>query len=402
MGPGKRFTSPSSLASLPKPAFGPRHLGHRPLRVHLRARLHPPALGWGGSCRGWPQAPAAGHAGGLGRRALPHTGEAAARAPTPRTGLATSARSLCLERAAARTHTPWAGPGQLGLLPRARPGSCPLPHASAAATALPGAGNVAPATHGRPGTPGAAPRRDGGRLSRAGRRRARRPAPAQRLLRARRCPVMAHRAGGRALSLLRGRLRLPGPAAAAGGCAARGQARLGSSGAAVQRAPQAAGAEEAGEGRGRRAAPRRVPLGAWLPCGTGAARLSLPGGGGGDDEVRRGPGLWSGRLPCLRPAVRLRERRQGITGVPGVRSSSGPGEPPPGSSRRQRGRPVLSRPRRQGAVQEAGMRCRCVGLGLLNAGVRWRQMKRRWLFPRDALEKAQGTFDAVSLGEAKN
>ncbi|KAM9232199.1 poly(A) RNA polymerase, mitochondrial [Leptosomus discolor] len=52
---------------------------------------------------------------------------------------------------------------------------------------------------------------------------------------------MAHRAGGRALSLLRGRLRLPGPAAAGG------QARLGSSGAAVQRAPQAAGAEEAGE-----------------------------------------------------------------------------------------------------------------------------------------------------------
>ncbi|XP_055659775.1 poly(A) RNA polymerase, mitochondrial [Falco peregrinus] len=49
---------------------------------------------------------------------------------------------------------------------------------------------------------------------------------------------MAHRAGGRALCLLRGRLRLPGPA------------RLGSSGAAVQRAPQAAGAEEAGEDAG--------------------------------------------------------------------------------------------------------------------------------------------------------
>ncbi|XP_068002131.1 poly(A) RNA polymerase, mitochondrial isoform X2 [Melanerpes formicivorus] len=61
---------------------------------------------------------------------------------------------------------------------------------------------------------------------------------------------MAHRAGGCALSLLRGRLRLSGPAAA-GGCAGRGQAReqarLGSSGAAVQRALQAAGAEEVGE-----------------------------------------------------------------------------------------------------------------------------------------------------------
>uniref|UniRef100_A0A8B9FE09 Mitochondrial poly(A) polymerase n=1 Tax=Amazona collaria TaxID=241587 RepID=A0A8B9FE09_9PSIT len=61
---------------------------------------------------------------------------------------------------------------------------------------------------------------------------------------------MAHRAGGRALSLLRGHLRLPGPAAT-GGCAEhgqpRGQVRPGSSGAAVQRAPQAAGPEEAGE-----------------------------------------------------------------------------------------------------------------------------------------------------------
>ncbi|KAM6314991.1 poly(A) RNA polymerase, mitochondrial [Aegotheles albertisi] len=60
---------------------------------------------------------------------------------------------------------------------------------------------------------------------------------------------MALRTGGRALALalLRGRLRLPGPAAG-GGCAgsgqARGQARLGP---AVQGAPQAAGAEEAGE-----------------------------------------------------------------------------------------------------------------------------------------------------------
>ncbi|KAM4685241.1 poly(A) RNA polymerase, mitochondrial isoform 1-T1 [Amazona ochrocephala] len=61
---------------------------------------------------------------------------------------------------------------------------------------------------------------------------------------------MAHRAGGRALSLLRGHLRLSGPAAT-GGCAEhgqrRGQVRPGSSGAAVQRAPQAAGPEEAGE-----------------------------------------------------------------------------------------------------------------------------------------------------------
>ncbi|XP_051468570.1 poly(A) RNA polymerase, mitochondrial [Apus apus] len=56
---------------------------------------------------------------------------------------------------------------------------------------------------------------------------------------------MAQRAGGRALALLRGRLRLPGPA---GGCGpGPGQARLGSSGAAAQSAPQAAGAEEAGE-----------------------------------------------------------------------------------------------------------------------------------------------------------
>ncbi|NXH22762.1 PAPD1 protein, partial [Bucco capensis] len=59
---------------------------------------------------------------------------------------------------------------------------------------------------------------------------------------------MAHRAGGRALALLRGHLHLPGPAVA-GGCAGRVQARqqahFASSGAAVQRAPQAAGAEEA-------------------------------------------------------------------------------------------------------------------------------------------------------------
>lgn len=84
-------------------------------------------------------------------------------------------------------------------------------------------------------------------------------------LAARWCPVMALRAGGRALGLLRGRLRLSGPAAP-GGCAGRGQpcgqpcgqprgqSRLGSSGAAVQRAVQAAGAEEAGEGTSLRAA----------------------------------------------------------------------------------------------------------------------------------------------------
>ncbi|XP_030345697.1 poly(A) RNA polymerase, mitochondrial isoform X2 [Strigops habroptila] len=54
---------------------------------------------------------------------------------------------------------------------------------------------------------------------------------------------MAHRAVGRALSLLRGRLRLPGP----GHGQPRGHVRPGSSGAAVQRAPQAAAPEEPGE-----------------------------------------------------------------------------------------------------------------------------------------------------------
>lgn len=145
--------------------------------------------------------------------------------------------------------------------------------------------------------------------------------------------MMAQRAGGRALCLLRGRLLPPGPAAA----------RLGSSGPALQRA---GGAEETGEGV--RAAPRS-------PLASGCRVFTWSAGGG---------------------AVALRERPRG------VRGSRCPGWGRPGAAGSACALPAQSAAGRAEPAARAWEYC-------VHGGQRW--VKRRCLSP-SATEEFGCTF----------
>lgn len=152
--------------------------------------------------------------------------------------------------------------GQL-FVPCARSRRLPAPRAGRSGSLRPTRAPERPGQRRPFPAPGAAPRTRS-RLSPAGRRGTRRLRREGAAL-----PAMALRAGGPALSLLRGRLRLPGPGA-------RGHARLGRSGAAAQPA-----AEEPGEGRDG------WPGRAAFAAGLGAAQPAVPGAWGGERRLSR-------------------------------------------------------------------------------------------------------------------